>query len=133
MTPDDRVRGGRRPKDERAEDEVLRALDSLVEALAEFLGQVGLVALRSNRIHRDRAAGHSYAEIMTDPGGPLVSELVSSMLASLLDAGSRFRQAEAQALYDEGLTMSKIAALFGVSRQRVSTLLRDARRYDARR
>ena len=32
--------------------------------------------------------------------------------------------AEARALHDEGLTMAEIAALFGVSRQRVSALLR---------
>ena len=34
------------------------------------------------------------------------------------------RRAEARALYDEGLTMDEIATLFGVTRQRVSGLLR---------
>ena len=33
----------------------------------------------------------------------------------------------ARALYDEGMTMEQIAAKFGVTRQRVSSLLREAR------
>jgi DNA-binding transcriptional regulator LsrR (DeoR family) len=37
------------------------------------------------------------------------------------------RRAEAQALYAEGMTMEQIADRFGVTRQRVSTLLRKAR------
>ena len=32
---------------------------------------------------------------------------------------------EARAMYAEGLTMAQLAAVLGVSRQRVSTLLRD--------
>lgn len=38
-------------------------------------------------------------------------------------AGTRFRQAKARALHDEGMTMEQIAELFGISRQRVSVLL----------
>jgi DNA-binding transcriptional regulator LsrR (DeoR family) len=37
------------------------------------------------------------------------------------------RRAEARALYAEGLTMDQIAERFGVTRQRVSALLRKAR------
>jgi predicted transcriptional regulator len=46
--------------------------------------------------------------------------------ARLLHAyGHRVRRTEARALHREGLTMDEIARLFGVSRQRVSALLRD--------
>ena len=118
---------------ERRDDEVLVTLDALVEALDDFRRQIETVVVRADRIHRARAAGLTYAEIMANRSGPLVSEVVSSLLGSLLDAGSRFRQAEARALYEEGLSLTKIAALFGVSRQRVSALLRDARRHEGPR
>jgi len=49
------------------------------------------------------------------------------MIDVLIDAGGQFRGAEANALYDEGANMDEIAALFGVSRQRVSALLARSR------
>ena len=45
-------------------------------------------------------------------------------LVALVDAGSRLRRAEARALHVEGMTMEQIADLFGVTRQRVSALLK---------
>jgi predicted transcriptional regulator len=45
------------------------------------------------------------------------------MLATLSGSGGALRRAEARALYAEGLSMDKIADVFGVSRQRVSSLL----------
>jgi predicted transcriptional regulator len=55
---------------------------------------------------------------------PLVVELLTHTLNDLSDAGSNFRRIEARELYSEGLTMAKIAELFGVSRQRIAALLR---------
>jgi predicted transcriptional regulator len=46
------------------------------------------------------------------------------MIDAVVDAGSKFRRVHARALYEEGLTMDEIAALFGVTRQRVSAVLR---------
>ncbi len=43
----------------------------------------------------------------------------------LLRVSARLRWAEARALHAEGVTMDKIAALFGVTRQRISGLLRE--------
>ena len=45
---------------------------------------------------------------------------------ALAEFGARVRRAEAVALYGEGMTMEEIAEKFGVTRQRVSALLRDA-------
>jgi len=54
-------------------------------------------------------------------------ELTRDNLATLVEAGSRLRRAEAHALHAEGMTMEQIAELFGVTRQRVSALLRSDR------
>jgi transposase len=40
--------------------------------------------------------------------------------------GNRVRRTEARALHGEGMTMDEIAKLFGVTRQRISALLRDS-------
>jgi predicted transcriptional regulator len=43
----------------------------------------------------------------------------------LTQEGNRFRRLEAQALYTEGLTTAQVASVLGVSRQRVSAMLRE--------
>jgi DNA-binding transcriptional regulator LsrR (DeoR family) len=51
-------------------------------------------------------------------------QLLTQDSAALDIAGANVRRAEAEALYAEGLTMEQIAKSFGVTRQRVSALLR---------
>ena len=63
---------------------------------------------------------------MTDEDRPLVVESISSVLASLTSAGHVFRREQARALNADGVSINRIAALFGVTRQRISALLRDA-------
>jgi hypothetical protein len=53
-----------------------------------------------------------------------VVELMTESLDALLEAGSRLRRAKARALYEDGVTMAAIGKLFGVTRQRVSCLIR---------
>jgi len=57
---------------------------------------------------------------------PLIAELLTETIARFEAAGTRFRQAEARALHQEGMTMEAIADLFGLTRQRISALLRPA-------
>jgi hypothetical protein len=52
-------------------------------------------------------------------------EQISTALRELTRSGHLFRRIEARALYSEGLTMAELATVFGVSRQRVSALLRE--------
>jgi hypothetical protein len=54
-----------------------------------------------------------------------VIQQISTALRELNRHGQHFRRVEARALYEEGLTMAQLAAVFGVSRQRVSALLRE--------
>jgi len=104
-------------------DEVLDAIDALLDAVNQASAQLGIVAARADAVHRERARGATYGEILTT-SGPLVPAQVSAQLAVLVEAGSRLRRAQARALYAEGLSMDNIARLFRVSRQRISALLR---------
>ena len=50
--------------------------------------------------------------------------MLSLNMAALETAGAEFRAAQARSLHDEGMTMDTIGELFGVTRQRISALLR---------
>jgi predicted transcriptional regulator len=56
----------------------------------------------------------------------LIVQLLTESAETLHEHGSRVRRTEARALHREGLTMDQIARLFGVTRQRVSALLRES-------
>jgi len=110
-----------------ANDPVLEALDGLVRALRNNRARIEATLARAERIREQREAGLSYREIESGEQRPLIVELTRDNLAALVEAGSRLRRAEARALHAEGMTMEQIAELFGVSRQRVSALLRSGR------
>ena len=50
--------------------------------------------------------------------------MLTTCVQDVMKATSRYRRAEAQVLHRTGSTMERIAELFGVTRQRVSHLLR---------
>jgi hypothetical protein len=106
-----------------ASDQVLDALAAVLEVFEMTGCQAQLVEKRSQELRTGRSEGGSYAELVTSASSPLVIDVVSELLGSLLDAGSRLRRAEARALYAEGLSMDKIARLLRVSRQRVSAII----------
>ena len=110
-----------------ANDPVLEALEGLVRALSNNRARIEATLARAERIREQREAGLSYREIESGQERPLIVELTRDNLAALVEAGSRLRRAEARALHAEGMTMEQIAELFGVSRQRVSALLRSDR------
>jgi hypothetical protein len=104
-------------------DPVQDALDVLLEALEQSRSRMLLIETRAHAIRGLRAEGHSYAEITAAQSNPLVVELLSDTIALLHAASGPFRREAARALYAEGMTMQRIAAVFGVTRQRVSELL----------
>jgi predicted transcriptional regulator len=106
------------------DDEVLHALDGLVETLNNNIAASETVVKRAGLIREMRDRGLAYREIADAIGEPLIIQLATDNLDRLRLSGAQLRQAQAAALYDEGLTMEQIANLFGVSRQRVSALLR---------
>jgi hypothetical protein len=105
-------------------DPVLDALDELVRALRENASRIEATIERAEQIQRQRDEGLSYREIESGDDRPLIVEMTRDNLANLVHAGSRLRRAEAGALHAEGMTMEQIAELFGVTRQRVSALLK---------
>jgi hypothetical protein len=107
-----------------AEDEFLQALSALEYGLDEQRKRASLIKKRIAQIRRRRAMGASYTEIVSNNDTPLIVKLLTESSIALDTWGSDVRRAEARALYEEGLTMEQIAEYFGVTRQRVSTLLR---------
>lgn len=106
-------------------DEVMAALDDLVEVLCER-SPGDMVAARTAAIREYRAAGGRYSDIVENEFRPLVVEMISAHIQDLVAAAGRLRRAQAAALHAEGMTMDQIAAKFGVTRQRISQLLNDA-------
>lgn len=109
-----------------ANDEVLDALEDLVEALEANSERNRLALQRAAAIRAARREGKTYSEIVSDESRPLIVDVLNQNLDRLLTSGARFRRAEAKALHDEGVTMERIAEIFGVTRQRVSALLKSA-------
>lgn len=111
-----------------AADPALAALTALVTVLEEESAALSAAVERARMLQQMRAEGLPYREIVPQEAPPLIVETISQSLQRLSDAGGRWRREEARALHDEGLSMERIAALFGVSRQRVSALLAQAQR-----
>ncbi len=108
-------------------DSFFRAIADLEQALDENVRRAELMKQRIAQIRREREAGRTYREIVDNEDGPLVVRLLTESSRALDETGARVRRTEALALHEEGMTMEQIAAKFGVSRQRVSGLLREAR------
>ncbi len=109
----------------------LDALDQLCAAVRESAAAGELILKRAETIRRQRAAGLSYTQIVPVEAQPLIVELISDTMARLAETGSAWRREEARALHREGMTMERIAQLFGVTRQRVSALLNSVPRASA--
>ena len=102
--------------------DVLRALDAMAQANIDRSHQI------KARIHDLLArleAGERLPEIVETEVPPRIPTLITANIEALHDVGATLRKAEAAALRVHGYTMEQIADLFGVTRQRISVLLRD--------
>src|SRR4051794_26997676 len=106
-------------------DDALAALCELDAAMACSISELSRSRERIADLRQQRAHGKSWRELVTTADRPLVVESLTTVLERLNAVGGRFRRAEAHALHSDGLSMERIASLFGVTRQRVSALLRD--------
>ena len=109
-------------------DPLRRPLRELEQALDVNLERLDLIRRRIAEIQEQRSDGLSYTEIVKAARTPLLVQLITESTQALDGYGARVRRAEALALHEEGMTMEDIAERFGVTRQRVSALLREARR-----
>jgi hypothetical protein len=110
-----------------SEDPFLEALTALESTLADNQKRTALIKRRIAQLRRLRSHGAPYADIVSNSDGPLIVRLLTESSTALDVSGASVRRAEARALYAEGLTMDQIAERFGVTRQRVSALLRKTR------
>ena len=100
------------------------ALRDLDAALDLNLERAQRMKERIAQLERVHAEGRRFREIVPEDQTPLIVHLLSESQHTLQSASARVRRTEAGALHGEGMTMDQIARLFGVSRQRVSALLR---------
>ena len=107
-------------------DEVLAAIESVVQALTENQSRTEIALQRAADIREQRLAGRSYTEIYESSEHPLLVEILTTNVLELHDVGHHLRTAQAWALRQEGLSTQRIAQLYGVSRQRIMALLRSA-------
>jgi hypothetical protein len=106
------------------DDEVLAALSEAMCALEASTRRNQLALTQAGHMAEARAEGRAWKDIVEGEERPLVVELMTESLGALLEAGARLRRAKARALHEDGVTMEAIGQLFGVTRQRVSSLIR---------
>lgn len=105
-------------------ERLLRALSDIEAAAQSNVERTRELQRRARRLSRRLQAGDNIVDLVTKEKPPRMVELVTSNMAALETAGAEFRAAEALALRAEGLTIEAIAELFGVTRQRISALLK---------
>jgi transcription antitermination factor NusA-like protein len=94
------------------------------DAAERALGEVQARA-RAEKLLVERRAGRPWLDVVTGEQRPLIVERISTVLAALSTAGHTWRREQAAALQSEQVSINRIAALFGVTRQRISALLKE--------
>jgi DNA-directed RNA polymerase sigma subunit (sigma70/sigma32) len=103
----------------------MKALEDLDGALDQTIEMAERMKRRIRDIRRARDEGRALRDIVPHEATPLIVQLLTESTNLLHSYGNRVRRTEARALHREGMTMEEIAKLFGVTRQRVSALLRE--------
>ncbi len=111
-------------EDNDAAERLIAALVEIEAGAAENVERSREIQRRVKFLRKRLQAGGDLVELVECEEPPRVVELISSNMAVLETAGSELRAAQALALRSEGLTIEAIADLFGVTRQRISALLR---------
>ena len=101
------------------------ALADLVIELDRCVEELTQARTRAEHLLRERRSGRAWLDIVTGEERPLVVERISTVLASLATVGHTWRREQAAALQREDVSINRIAALFGVTRQRISALLKE--------
>jgi hypothetical protein len=108
-----------------APDAAASALADLVTSIDDCIERLSAARVRAEELLSARGAGTSWLDLVASETRPLVVESVSTVMATLARTGSTFRREQAHALQVQHVSINRIAALFGVTRQRISALLRE--------
>lgn len=114
--------GGGIPDGEEAE---LLALDGLAATIEDNVRDERLLARRIRQLRAGRTTGRSWHDLLGQKAHPAVLELSTRVLGRATAISAALRRTLARGLRAEGATIPAIGEIFGVSHQRVSTLLRD--------
>jgi hypothetical protein len=106
------------------DDELWAAAADLLAAFRVAADAVGPMTERIEFMRQARQAGSRFVDLVPEGHRPMLLEATNTTLEGLLTAGTRLRRMVAQVLYSEGMTMDEVAAVLGVTRQRISALLR---------
>ena len=115
----------RDPQPAEAPDPAAQALSDLLAVLDTCLTELESARGRARSLLAARRTGQPWLAIVTEESRPLVVEQISAVMAALATAGGAWRREQAHALQSEQVSINRIAALFGVTRQRISALLRE--------
>ena len=107
------------------------ALQDLLAVLDVCITQLEHARVRAGDLLARRRTGTPWLDLVTAEARPLVVEQVSSVMAALATAGGAWRREQAHALQSEQVSINRIAALYGVTRQRISALLRERAHHGA--
>jgi hypothetical protein len=113
------------PRMSSRDDAAERALAELVIELDRCIDELLQARARAENLLRARRSGRAWLEIVTGESRPLIVERISTVLSALATAGHSWRREQAAALQSEQVSINRIAALFGVTRQRISALLKE--------
>lgn len=108
-----------------AGDEALTCLAELAAVSGELHRRISEFSSWASAANQ-QVSGVTYSRALSLDRRVAMTGQISEAIKALSRDGNKFRRLEARALYQEGLTMAQLAAVFGVSRQRVSVLLREA-------
>ena len=103
---------------------LISALDEIHSAAGDNIDRSFAIQRRARQLRERLEAGEALVSLVRDEEPPLIVELLSTNIATLETAGAELRAAQALALRAKGLTIEAIAELFGVTRQRISALLK---------
>ena len=107
-----------------AGDPTVRAIEELSAQIRRSIVDLQTADERLTHLAELRARGQSWLDIVSNESRPLVVETITHVLENLGETGGRFRREEALALQRENVSTYRIGQLFGVSRQRISALVR---------
>jgi HEAT repeat protein len=114
--------------DRTEQDPAVRALTELLTVLDTCMTELGGARTRAEKLLEERQSGRAWLDLVTAESRPLVVEQLSSVMAAMAGAGGAWRREQAYALASEQVSINRIAAMFGVTRQRISALLRERAR-----